>query len=139
MKNKLMWKHPDCFIRSGVVAAAALACGYWASQICATYFVSEAEMRTSSWNVAALSLGAFALLFVIHLLRPWSKTAAILGFCSFAAFVALIWYDTSPVIIGYAFSVWLVILISTVSGLVGMALDANRCRHLMRTRRDFEI
>lgn len=139
MKNKLICKHPGWFARTGFVTAAAVACGYWVSQIYATYFVSQAEMRMSSWNVAALCLGAFVILFVVHVLGPWSKTAAIFGLCSFAAFAALVWYDTGPVIIGYALRVWLVMLISTVFGAAGLALDAKRCWHLMRTQIDFEI
>ncbi|HUA64407.1 MAG TPA: hypothetical protein VME24_01070 [Alphaproteobacteria bacterium] len=138
MKETFIDRKSGLFARSGTVAVAVVTCGYWASQIYATYFVSEAQMRCFSWNVAALCLGAFVTFFVIHLLRPWSKAAAILGLCSFAAFVGLIWYDTGPVIIGYSLPVWLVLLISTVFGVAGMALEANRCRHLLRTQSDFE-
>ncbi|HEV2330335.1 MAG TPA: hypothetical protein VGY56_16255 [Verrucomicrobiae bacterium] len=125
-----MCKHPGWCARTGVVTAAAVACGYWASQIYATYFVGEAQMRMSSWIVAALCLGAFLILFVVRVFRPWSKAAAILGLCSFAAFVGLIWYDTGPVLLGYAMPVWAVILISTVFGVAGVALDVERCWRL---------
>ncbi|HEX3627006.1 MAG TPA: hypothetical protein VH280_16475 [Verrucomicrobiae bacterium] len=132
MKSKFTSLNPAGFVRPGFVAAAAVACGYWASQILATYYVSEAETGTNpSWTVAAVCFGAFVVLFMLHMLKPWSKTAAIFGLCSLAVFVARMWDESSP-LMSYKLerhlpSAITVILISTLFGVAGMALDTNRC------------
>ncbi|HTV42089.1 MAG TPA: hypothetical protein VMF08_16080 [Candidatus Sulfotelmatobacter sp.] len=137
MKTKLIHLKPAWFTRSGIVAAAAIACGYWTSQILATWFVGAAEVGYPSWTLAALCLCAFVVLFLAHLLKPWSKTAAIFGLCSFAAFVGLMWQYTRPVVspeidrrLPSAMSV---VLICTVFGVAGMAFDAARCWRVFRT------
>ena len=137
MKNKLINLNPAWFTRPGIVAAAAIVCGYWTSQILATWYIGDAEAAGQpSWSVAALCFGAFVVLFLAHLLRPWSKTAAIFGLCSLAAFVGLMWYDSSPVVSlemeRYIPSGTSVILISTVFGVAGMAADATRCWRVFR-------
>jgi hypothetical protein len=139
MKNNLLGKHPEWFARTGIVTAAAVATGYWVLQILAAFFVSGAELRLESWNAAALCLGGFVILFVVHLLRPWSKTAAIFGLCSLALLLGLLLYDTKVGLIPYYPSANWVILISTIFGVGGMALDANRCRHLFQRHSDFDI
>ena len=149
MKNKLIPLAPASFTRPGIVAAAAVVCGYWLSQILATDFVSAAEMGESSRIVGALSFGLFGILFVLHMIKPLSKAAAILGLCSFGAFTTAMAYQCVPdiphslasakyfflvtSIIRYVFSV------STVLGLAGVALDTHRCWHMFRTHSDFEI
>jgi hypothetical protein len=122
------------FPRRGLVAFAAVACIYWIFQIAATYYVSMAQaLRHSSWTVAALYLGGFAVLFVLHLLRPWSRAAAILGLLTLALYTGLIWYYTSAILyITYIPSAKWVIAVCTIMGLSGIALDANRCRRLAR-------
>ena len=110
--------------RPGPVVTAAMIIGYWISQMFASYFVSGAVIGISSKTAAALSFGLFAILFVLRSLGPWSRTAAILGLCSFVAFTAMIAGMFSPWFVAYAPSVELMILISAGLTLWGTAVDA---------------
>lgn len=133
MKNKLINMSPARFARSGVVAGAAVACGYWISQILATNFVSGAFMNTSSVIAGALLFVPFAILFVLHLFKPLSKTAAMLGLGSFCVFTAAMAYQCEPGLPHYLSLVRYAFSVSTVLGLAGVVVDANRCRRVFRT------
>jgi hypothetical protein len=133
MKDQLSHLNPAWSTGPGAVAAAAVACGYWVSQILETNLVSSAEMGNSSMIPGALCFGIFGVLFVMHLFKPLSKAAAILGLASFGVFTIAMAYQCLPHIAhylsvgaylrsirltSYAFSA------STVLGLAGVAMDA---------------
>lgn len=110
--------------KPGGVAASAMMGGYWVAQMLASYFVSGAIMGTSSKMAGALFFGLFAVLFVLHLFKPWSKAAAILGLCSLGAFTVMMAYLSGPGIAARALPVELMILISASLALLGITADA---------------
>ncbi|HUA64406.1 MAG TPA: hypothetical protein VME24_01065 [Alphaproteobacteria bacterium] len=110
--------------KPGGIEAAAIVGGYWISQMLASYFVSSAVMGTASKAAGAVFFGQFAVLFVLRLIGPLSRTAAILGLCSFGAFTATMAYLSGPWFAENIPSVELMILISTVLALLGVTVDA---------------
>jgi hypothetical protein len=124
MKDKLAETSPGWSTRPGIIMAATVIGGYWTSQMLASYFVSGAVMGVSSMMTGLLCFVLFAVLFVLHLFKPWSRTAAILGLCSFGAFTAMIAYLSGPGVAAYAPSMELMILISAGLGMLGIAVDA---------------
>ncbi|HTV42088.1 MAG TPA: hypothetical protein VMF08_16075 [Candidatus Sulfotelmatobacter sp.] len=128
---KALSKSPfDSLTRPGPVAAPAKISGYWISQMLAVYFVGGAIIGLSSKIAGALFFGLFAVLFVLHLFKPWSKTAAILGLLSFCAFTAMIAGMSSPWFVVHAPSVELMVLVSAGLALWGVAVDALHPTHL---------
>lgn len=127
------------FARPRLVTAAAVACAYWVSQVAVTYFVSDAVMsRGDLWHGAALCFGVFGALLVVHLLKPFSRMAAIFGLLAFAVYVILIWHMVIPG--RFHGLIWDThantgMLIATILGVSGVLLDVNRCLHLGRIGR----
>jgi len=138
MKEASVNRNSGFFARSGIVAGAAIVCGYWASQILAAFSLTMPGMEEPTINFRVLFFSVFGALFILHLFKPWSKGAAILGVCSLAIYTALRWYDTVAWLPGirvlskYVPSAETVLLMTTVLGVAGIALDAWRCWHLMR-------
>lgn len=118
------------FARPEALGTGAMLGGYWISQMLASYFVVGALIGASSKMAGALCFGLFAVLFVLHSLRPWSRTAAILGLCSFGTFAALTAYMARPWFVAYVPSVELMVLISAGLAIWGIAVDAFHPIHL---------
>jgi len=118
--------------KAGIITAISVAAGYWVSQILATYFVSGAGMGRSSVIAGAICFAVFAALFVLHLLNPWSKVAAMLGLGSFCVFTISIAYLCAPGLDRYVPLARTAFFISTALGLAGVALDVERCWRLCR-------
>ena len=115
MKNKVVSGPSKMGVVSGIVTAISVAAGFWVLQILATYFV------------CAVCFAGFAVFFVLHLLGPWSKAAALLGlgsFCVFTISMAYLCVHDSGDYIPLARSAF---IISVVLGLAGIALDIERC------------
>lgn len=128
--KKLLNLSPPWFAGSGIIAAMAMIGGFWISQMLASYFVSGAVMGTASKIAGAVFFGLFTVLFVLHLCRPWSRTAAMLGMGSFGAFTVTMAYLSGDGIAGYAPSVELLILLSAGLALLGIAVDVVRSTQL---------
>ena len=130
MKNKAVSGPPKEGASAGIVTAISVAVGFWVLQILAMYFVSGAAMRRASVMAGAICFAGFATFFILHLLNPWSKAAALLGLGSFCVFTISVAYLRAPHPGHYTPLTRSALIISAVLGLAGIALDIERCWRL---------
>lgn len=130
MKNELVSERLGDSAKPDIVRIIAVALGFWVSQSLAWYFFSGSLMKAETSLAGALSVGVFTLFFILHLCRPWSKAAAILGLCSVGVFAGCVEYISSPVFKPGVQLVEIVVLVSVALALAGLLLDVEKCRQL---------
>lgn len=108
----------------------ALACAFWISQSLAWYLFSGFLMSGRGGLLGPLSAGVFTVFFILHLFRPWSKAAAILGLCSVGVFTGFIEYVKSPTLVHSFTSAEFAALFSVALAFAGWLLDAGKCWRL---------
>lgn len=131
MKNKLIGIKLSELLKPKIIAAIAVASGFWFSQYLAWNLISASMIGGVPKMIGGLSFGVFVSFFVVRMFQSWSRLPAILGLCSLGILAAFI---LSALYFGHFFKIQFIelfMLLSLGLAFTGLGLDAERCWHLI--------
>ncbi len=133
----LLFQKLGGLIKPGTLGAVAMICGFWASLVFAIFYVSGAAIGAESKFASLVCFGLFAAFFLLHSIGPWSKWAAVLGFCSFVIIAVFFKYLSSQYHLPSIPPILSIMVLAVALGSVGVLIDAGKYwKWLTKTRRN---